>query len=227
MHKLFFLFGLLLSLMPSSTSAQSSTHLTLPKPGSLESLESSRYFEQLLLLALTKTAQPNEQITLDYFPILAARERLRTHIVKGDLDILWSSSSPAREEYLLAIKFNLMKGVNEYRRLLIRAEDTRRFDQVDNLPALRKFRIGTGTHWSDTQVYSFNVMNPVTSFNYDSMFKMLAIKRFDYMARSLQEVTQEYEKHKDLGLIKEYCCTIHSQSIFSSKKTNANWRSGF
>jgi ABC-type amino acid transport substrate-binding protein len=197
------------STVAETSTANSSLHLTLPKAGSLEPEATSQFYEQALHLALVKTGDATEQIQFDYHPNFVNRERARLLVKQGVLDIIWSSSNKKREAELTPVKFNLIRGINEYRLLLIRAVDQPRFNQVKNLSDLQKFRIGSGIHWSDTEVYRFNALPLVTSYAYESMFRMLGAKRFDYMARSIQEVHYELEHYGTMGLAIENNLVIH------------------
>lgn len=189
--------------------ANDKLRLTLPKAGSLEPETTSRFYEQALQLALSKTSNASEQIQFHYHSIDVKRERARLLVKKGTLDIIWSSSNKKREEELTPVKFNLIRGINEYRLLLIRADDQEKFNQVKTLTDLQKFRIGSGTHWGDTDIYRFNGLPLVTSYAYAPMFRMLKLKRFDYMARSLQEVNYELEHYGKSGLAIEKNLVIH------------------
>jgi hypothetical protein len=174
--------------------------LKIPAPGILEYEPTSIYYEKVLRLALEKTTSPNEHIILDHFDTKSGRERLRVLLTQGALDVIWSSSNKAREKQLGAVKFDLLRGLNAHRVLLIRQDDQPLYDNIQTLDDLRQFRIGTGTHWSDTDIYKLNKLPLITSWSYEPMFRMLAAKRFDYMARGLQEVMFEYDSYKILGL---------------------------
>jgi len=192
-----------------SSVAGNDLNLILPKVGSLEPEITSRFYEQALQLALEKTSHASEHIQFDYHTLEVKRERARLLVKQGKLDIIWSSSNKEREQELTPVRFNLIRGINEYRLLLIRADDQARFDQVKTLADLQKFRIGSGTHWSDTDIYRFNALPLVTSYAYAPMFRMLSVKRFDYMARSVQEVNYELEHYGKLGLAIEKNLIIH------------------
>lgn len=213
-HAVFFLACLcLLYFFAHNSTASGMTddvlHITMPKAGSLEPESTSRFYEQALQLALEKTRHTSERIQFNYYSFDVRRERARLLVKKGTLDIIWSSSNKKREAELMPVKFNLIRGINEYRLLLIRADDQPRFDQVKNVADLAKFKIGSGTHWSDTDIYRFNALPLVTSYAYEPMFRMLSIKRFDYMARSIQEVHYELEHYGKLGLAIEKNLVIH------------------
>jgi hypothetical protein len=184
-------------------------HLVLPYKNTLEPNTTEGFYIAALQLALHKTAAADEQIELSFYDREVRRERARLLVSKGVLDVVWSSSNPEREDEFAAVKFNLLRGINEYRVLLIRAEDQARFDQINNLQDLQQLKIGTGTHWSDTAVYRFNNLPLVKSYSYEPMFRMLKLKRFDYMARSLQEIQDEVKRFEKLGLATEQHLVIY------------------
>ncbi|MEN0037137.1 MAG: hypothetical protein AAGC78_08715 [Cellvibrio sp.] len=210
MQYLAFFFLLLMPLCFSqSVTAETLLRLTLPKAGSLEPDTTSRFYEEALHLALTKTSDGLEQIQLDHHTIAVNRERARLLVKQGVLDIVWGSSNKKREEELIPVKFSLIRGINEYRLLLIRAADQPLFDEVKTAVDLQKFKIGTGTQWSDTEIYRFNGLPLVTSYAYKPMFRMLKLKRFDYMARGLQEVESDLRNYGHLDLAVEKNLAIH------------------
>lgn len=198
-----------------SSLASGSMHLTLPKAGSLEPEATSRFYAEALRLALTKTSEAPETIQFSYHPIDVNRERARLLVKQGTLDVVWSSSSKEREQQLVPVKFNLIRNINEYRLLLIRAADQPKFDHIKNIADLQKFKIGSGAQWSDAQVYHFNGLPLVTAYAHRPMFRMLSLNRFDYMARSLQEVEADFAQYQKLGLAIEKNLVIHyAQPIY-------------
>lgn len=190
-------------------------HLVLPQPNTLDTERTGRFYIDTLRLALEKTAAPGETIEFSFYDKNVQRARARLLVSKGELDVVWSSSTPEREAKFATVKFNLLRGINEYRLLLIRADDQARFDQINSLEDLQQLRIGTGTHWSDTAVYRFNNLPLVKSNSYRPMFRMLKLKRFDYMARSLQEIHDEMERFESLGLaIEKHHAIYYPQPIY-------------
>lgn len=163
--------------------------------------EANYYPENLLKLALQKTEDTYGKTSVQYFEEPFGRERLRSLLREGNgIDVLWSSSTPQRDQELLPIKFNILRGLNEYRVLLIREEDKEKFANIKSLDDLRHFKAGTGIHWSDTLILKTNNLPYTTSWAYEPLFKMLAAKRFDYMARGMQEIKHELITHSDLHL---------------------------
>lgn len=210
------LLGSLLLTTTALVQASEVLRLVIPSPGILEPESSWSFYEKALHLALSKTASnPAEQIEMSHYQGSIGRERMRQLVIKGEVDVIWSSSTPTREQEMTAVKYSLLRGINEYRLLLIRAEDQARFSKVQTLEQLRAFKIGSGVHWSDTQVYKLNNLPLVTAYEYAPMFRMLAAKRFDYMARGLQEIDHELAMNQHLELaVEEHLLLHYSQPIY-------------
>lgn len=213
-----------LFISPVMSHAETKLTLHIPHPGLVEPAATGHFYVDALRLALSKSAPPGEEIDLQYFNSYVGRERLRLMVAQGNLDLMWSSSTKEREERLYAIKFNLLKGINEYRFLLIRAEDTEKFAKVDNLEDLRKFNVGGGIHWSDMQIFQANDFHTVTSWQYNSLFKMLAAKRFDFMPRTFSEIITEVEENRDMNFVMEPHIILHYEQpiyFFVAKNNHA------
>jgi len=203
--------GLLICLLLASpTQAHPPEVIHIPYSGPKTPDAANYYFEEVLQLALQKTEAHYGKARLEYYPYAAGRERQRALLSQGkDLQVLWSSTSSEREKKLLAIKFNLLRGISDYKILLIRREDKNKFANLRDLTDLRRLKAGTGTHWRDTQVLIKNDMPMMTSWDYEPLFKMLAAKRFDYIVRGAQEIWSEVDKHKDLPLMAEETLLLH------------------
>ena len=208
----------------TSLFAESVLTLRIPNPGLVEPAATGHFYIDALRLALSKSAPPGETVELHYFNSYVGRERLRMMVAQGSMDLLWSSSTKEREQRLYAIKFNLLKGINEYRFLLIRAEDKEKFASVNTLDELREFTVGGGSHWSDMQTFEANGFHTVTSWQFNSLFKMLAAKRFDFMPRTFSEIITEVEEHRHMKFIMEPHLILHYEQpiyFFVAKNNHA------
>lgn len=194
----------------SSLAIAEPKELILPYPNSLNAnSHPSVYFERLLQLALEKT-DAQGSVKLVNATLKLPKERLRKMLIqKQGLDIIWSTSTHQREEEMLAVKVNLLKGINEYRLLLIRQEDQSIFDSINTIDDLRKYTLGTGMHWSDTDIFKNNDFNCFITADYQNMFAGLRRKRFDFMVRSIHEIQTELDNNQDLNLAKENHLLIH------------------
>lgn len=173
--------------------------VVIPKSFSESSHDAGYYFKELLILAFEKTRATDGAYVIEEYPEWLGAQRMRAMIAAGKgMDLIWSTSNSQREEQLRAIPVNLLKGLNEHRILLIRAEDQRKFARVKSLDDLKKFTAGSGTHWQDTAIMKANGLPVETAWDIESLFKMLAAKRFDYISRGAHEIWEEVDTHKDL-----------------------------
>lgn len=183
----------------ASAPAQAGVLLRIPDPSSY-SLHGS-YFMDLLRLGWQKGAVgvPTELRIEAAAPGLP-RERLRAMLEAGELDLLWSTSTPERQARFLSVGVNLLRGINDHRLLLVRRADLPRMREVRSLADLRQLRAGLGEHWSDAQIFRANGFSVVTATRYDALFRMLAAQRFDFIPCALVEADYILERFGDLDL---------------------------
>lgn len=161
-----------------------------------------RYFYKLLELALRKT-EPNEgPVQISYASSTFTTERYLSELNNDrTINVLWTTADKKREQNLLPVRISLLRELNNYRVLLIRKEDKEKFEKIRTIDDLRALKGGLGAQWTDTDIMRSNNFTIITSMQYDSLFKMLAAKRFDFFSRGLYEVWNEIEVHKDKGII--------------------------
>ncbi|UPW19548.1 transporter substrate-binding domain-containing protein [Agarivorans sp. TSD2052] len=156
----------------------------------------SEFYAQVLNLALQKTANEYGSFELHPFEREVSTERLRRYLkLNQHIDVLWSSSNKQRDRQLRAVRFDLLKGLSQYRFLLIKKGQHTRFSTINKLEDLRYFTAGSGTYWSDTQILKYNGIPTISSVN-DSLLPMLAAGRFDYVSRGSYEVWSELNAYK-------------------------------
>jgi hypothetical protein len=176
-----------------------------------ESAQDARndYFLAMLTLALEKTAEEGPwqlQAASESMP----QSRALTLLREGQtLDIVWSMTSIEREQQHLAVRIPLMKGLMGYRLLLIRAEDQPWFRRVQTLDQLRELRAGQGHDWPDTEILRHNGLSVEGATDYDSLFRMLQLGRFDYLPRAINEPWEETAARPDMKLAVESGLLLH------------------
>ena len=186
------------------TFAQTTASITLPFADHHTPNHPNYYYEEALKLALAKTESTHGKMEIKHYSFSTEPERQRAILkTNGGLDLIWSSPTTLREEQMLAIKFNLLRELSDYRILLIRKDDKAKFATVKRLADLRKFKAGTVSGWQETKVFQLNNIPSVTSWAYEPLFKMLVDKRFDYILRGPHEIWTELEQHKDMPLMAE------------------------
>ena len=74
---------------------------------------------------------------------------------------------------------------------------------MTSLEELRKLTMGSGPHWTDTNIMQANGFHIVEGSNYAGLFKMLAAGRFDFMSRGVHEAGYDLAAYADFGLVLE------------------------
>lgn len=179
--------------VPSARGAGTPSTLRLPQPEAYSA--HGQFFIDVLKLALAKAGPGEPMPTLVHADVNLPRERLRQMLQDGQLDVLWSTTTPEREAQALPVRFNLLKGTNELRFLLVRAADLPRMREARSLDALRRWRAGAGTYWSDAQILRANGFAVETTPKFDLLFRMLEAGRFDFIPRTRDEIDAELRLH--------------------------------
>lgn len=182
----------------------------MPVAHFIEPASLAPYYPAVLHLALEKAGDPDGSPPLREVgdPSLV-KERYRRMLASGELDVLWSSSTPEREAEFLPVRFNLLKGVNEHRVLVVRRRDLPKFAAVSGPEALRAYKAGAGVHWSDAQILRVNGFEVVQANRHHSLFQMLAHGRFDFLALGLAEVDDALRGHREPELVIEPTLLLH------------------
>lgn len=78
-----------------------------------------------------------------------------------------------------------------------------RWRRVTALADLAQYVAGQGHDWPDVDILKANGLPVVTSHNYDALFRMLKVGRFDYLPRSILEVDAELAdgRHHELSVV--------------------------
>lgn len=150
------------------------------------------YFPDVIKLALDKTKALDGDYLLVEQPWVGPRLRMEV-LLKQDryIDIIWNSSTIKRDAALRAIKFNILKGINGYRFLLIHKNQQYKYDNINTLADLQQFTAASGTHWIDTDIFRRNGLPVVTTVKTENIAKMLRVKRADYISRGAYEIWRE------------------------------------
>ena len=161
------------------------------------------YFLAVLQLALEKTADQGN-IALQPASEAMTQSRALQRLSEGDgIDVVWSMTSIEREKQNRPIRIPLLKGLMGYRLLIIRAEDQSWFRRVQTIDQLRELRAGQGHDWPDTEILRANGLAVEATVDYDSLFRMLQLGRFDYLPRAVNEPWEELALRPGRGLAVE------------------------
>jgi hypothetical protein len=159
------------------------------------------YFPKLLMLAFEKTKATDGAVEIQVYPGGLSSARFIADLKnKNTVDVIWDGTNAQREQELLPIYISLLKNLNEYRLLLIRKDDQKKFNAIASLDDLRKMKAGSGTDWPSTEILRSNGLPVLTVGNASLLFSMLQAKRFDYMSRNLSEIWGEADAFEKNGL---------------------------
>lgn len=118
----------------------------------------------------------------------------------GSINVFVRATSVQLEQQFRPVRIPVDRGLIGYRLLLVRHEDLPRFSEVRSLDQLRRFSIGQGKGWVDVGILQAGGFKVVEGNNYDGLFSMLEVKRFDALSRSVDEALSEYDEwHKRFG----------------------------
>lgn len=184
--------------LPAAQGAVTPLTLRLPDPKAYSA--HGGFFVAVLKLALSKTAEGEPPPRLVHAAPDLPRPRMRQMLSDGLLDLMWSTTTPEREAQALPVRFNLLKGINELRFLLVRAADLPALPPLHTLEGLRRLRAGAGTYWSDAQILKANGFTVETATKTDLLFRMLKAGRFDFIPRTREEIDDELQRFAGQGL---------------------------
>lgn len=125
-----------------------------------------------------------------------------------DMDVVWSMTSSERERRLLPVRIPIDKGLLGWRLLLIRNADMAKFSRMD-ANQIRTLVAGLGRDWPDVAVLRANGFRVFDNSDYESLFNLLAVGRFDYFPRAVTEIWPEVENHEALDLQVENRWLLH------------------
>jgi len=166
--------------------------------------EPAYFFEQLLILSLEKTRATDGDFFIVHNIHGGGIARDRAMVIAGaGIDAMWASVTKEREQQMRLVPVDLLKGLNNYRVLLINKDAQSQFTKVKTLDDLRQFSVGSGEHWTDGNILKDNGFNVILTSSYSGLFKMLAARRFNFISRGLHEIGYDTKEYKSLGLIQE------------------------
>lgn len=173
------------------------------------------YFYRLLELVLQKTDKPSNVTHIKQLPYRLEDKRLRSGLMQGMVDVLWSPTSADFERQMLPVRISLLKELNNYRLLLIRKNEQPLFSAVQSIDDLRKFKGGMSAQWTDAKIMEYNRLPLVKAVGYGKLFKMLAAKRFDYFSRGLYQIQSEVNFYPELELqIEQELMLSYSNEVY-------------
>ena len=180
------------------------------------------YYLNLLDLIMRETGVPYR---LQPYPVIAAGPRVLEELNSGsDIDLSWGPTTHTWEEETLPIRIPIDKGILGWRLFLINAADLPLFAEMRTLDQLKAYSAGLQHDWIDVGILRGNGLPVVDASVYETMFQMLALRRFRYFPRGVGEREGEAKRFAGLGLVIEPTLALHYPSttyFFVSKRNPA------
>jgi len=167
-------------------------HVRFPTPLSLDKEHRSFTVELLeQCLKITELEFGPYQLTL--VPSMT-REREYSELKRGELvTVVDNTASKQWEESFNPVYFPLRRGLHNYHLLLVDAGRQKNVLGASSLAQLREFRAGVYQHTLIKDVLQVNQLPYVIGNDYEGLFQMLALERFDYLPRPLDSILTEKE----------------------------------
>ncbi|RZM81513.1 hypothetical protein C3B51_08690 [Pseudoalteromonas rubra] len=157
------------------------------------------FLYELLDLSLKAAEYP---VDIQHVKVHPHQQRTLLALSKGEVDLHWSMSSPAREKLAIAVKFPLFDGLIGKRALLVHRAQLARFEAVKDKAALAKLVAVQGHDWPDTKILAANGLKVRPIVNYQAMFDLILTQKADYFPRSVIEVDSELAAQSATDLVK-------------------------
>jgi hypothetical protein len=171
------------------------------------------YYVRLLKHVVSYSTNTNYQVKA--FGSFIPKNRNFELLSNNDgIDVVFAGSTKQREKKYLPIRFPLLRGLNGWRIPLVQKGREDLFLNTSTLQQFKKLRPGQFHTWSDTQVLLANSIEVVKGTDYEGLFGMLALGRFDYFPRSVLEIENEYSAHKDMAISIEPNIIIHYPTAY-------------
>jgi len=169
------------------------------KPWVLKSNSQDNYTFLLLKLALDSTIESHGAYQLNTDNTHLSFSRASYMLEQGNvIQIASFGASQGIGKNFIAIKVPLYQGMLGFRLLASNKESAKKLTKVSTLAQLRGFEAGFNGQWSDFSIFKTNGLPVETAASFDSLYKMLSYKRFDYFPRSIREIDIELERYQDV-----------------------------
>lgn len=130
-------------------------------------------------------------------------------------NVFVTSAGSRLTEGLTLIPFPIYLGGGGYRVLLANPSGLRNARSITHIEQLKKYPIGTGLDWVDTDILETNGFALIKG-SYLNLFDMLKVGRFDYLNRSIFEAPSElshYDTDHQLGLVPDLLL-VYPEDLF-------------
>jgi len=177
-------------LQPISAQAETVTRTTALPDSPDQRL---RYSGTLLDAALDITTPEYGPYSLSPLDTPVSRNRALIELGKGNIEVYNAAARKNWEDQAIAVRIPLHKGLLGYKLLLIPEPNASRFAAITTLDQLKAIPLGGGGQWTSTIAFKAEGFRVVGGEEYENLFKMLKLGRFDYFPRGITEIYNELQ----------------------------------
>ena len=110
------------------------------------------------------------------------------------INVYFSITQTKWENQAVAIRIPVRRGLVSYRLLIINKKNAKEFSTINTLDELKAKRAGLNDGWTTYSIMENQNFNIVDVDDYDGMFNMLSVNRFDYLLRGVNEIFEEVDQ---------------------------------
>lgn len=156
------------------------------------------YFLDVLQLAVQVSGPQygRSQLQPVNLPHYHARQLMAVN--QYEVDVIWAVVDPARKSPLKAIEFDITRGLQGLRVLLISRTRLAHFSTIHSIVSLQQMLGGLGEDWPDTRRLRQHGFTVFTTGAYERLFAMTGRHRLAYVPRSVLEIDADlalYNQH--------------------------------
>lgn len=153
------------------------------------------YTQALLnkILEVTAPEYGSVSIKINHSPMV--RGRLKVELLKGDMLNVVAVAPMDGWEDALRVPIPIRKGIGSFRLFMVRQEHVHLFKDVDTIELIKQVRTGAPNSWATTQILNHHDFNVIYGPNYESLFGMLSLGRFDTFMRGVNEIYDELQSY--------------------------------
>jgi hypothetical protein len=190
MNSLFLLVTVFLALLWANSCLAIDTIKLLQPPPDIDTRVA--YKNELIKLVLEQTKDGFGEYNIEFVASPMVRGRAMQELIRGELiNVFISPADVTLEQNTASIRIPIRKGILGYRLLLIHKQDEARFKAINTADELKLLVAGLQSEWSTTKIMTENGYKVLRVHNYESLFKMLNARRFDYVPRGVHEIYDE------------------------------------
>jgi ABC-type amino acid transport substrate-binding protein len=183
-----------------STLSTADSFVIYPQPGEVYT-KHHRYPVELLKLALSYhetsfTVEPSENFMTQGRAIRQLQQGI-------DIDVMWTMTSQEREERIRPIRIPIYKGLIGWRLFLTTPKQLENQPQAWSFEELKRAKVIQGHDWPDSTILAKNSFNIIKVPNYEGLFQILSLNRAELFPRSIIEIWDELENHKNSNIVVE------------------------